>query len=153
MCSERARVGWYALETASYNSCGPPCQEMHHDNIGDSDDDVVNDDAPPPDPRSTPCFTANGAFGGVSITDLGGVGRNNPFETCYQNGNDAKYCWSQSHVGYMLTHPYVECAPYGGEWHSVDPKYVNPVTHPYSCGGPCSDFYCYHWSGVSNCSP
>ena len=41
MCSERARVGWYALETASYNSCGPPCQEMHHDNIGDSDDDVV----------------------------------------------------------------------------------------------------------------
>ena len=95
-----------------------------------------------PEPDHTPCLQAGGSFKGVSTTT--GLGKTYAFETCYQNGNEAKYCWSKFHLRtYTIYH---ECVPLGGDWHSVDPKYVNPVTHPYSCGAPCTDIDCYHLS-------
>ena len=96
-------------------SCGGPCSD-----VTPPDDDF--------------CFPADGTFSGVSTTTSNGKG--SPFETCYQHGNEAKYCWSKSHYGF---HDWFECIPIGPNWHTVDPKYVNPVTNPYSCGLPCKD--------------
>ena len=71
--------------------------------------------------------------------------RKDPFETCYQYRNEAKYCWSKSYWDdYMGA--FCRCAPIpynpaGGNrqnWDSVDPKYVNPVTTPKTCGEPCT---------------
>ena len=71
--------------------------------------------------------------------------RKDPFETCYQYRNEAKYCWSKSYWSdYMGA--FCRCAPIpynpaGGNrqnWDSVDPKYVNPVTTPTTCGEPCT---------------
>ena len=31
------------------------------------------------------------------------------------------------------------CIPNGDAWQTVNPKYVNPVTDPKSCGMPCQD--------------
>ena len=47
----------------------------------------------------TPCLPAPDTFSG--ITDTAGKwvwsGRKHPFETCYQYGDTAKYCWSHSY--------------------------------------------------------
>ena len=41
-----------------------------------------------------PCLPAGGAFSGISDTH---VHRGQPFETCCQLGNEAKYCWYKSY--------------------------------------------------------
>lgn len=97
----------------------------------------------------TPCLPASDTFSGISETDFGwfSAGQKDPFETCYQEGDYAKYCWS--HSRYHINKNYFgfesgawfECLPLGRYWHSVDPKYVNPVTHPYSCGPPCQEMH------------
>ena len=139
-------AGWdldyrYTEDPGSYHAkCGEPCQEMCFNAVpypwnkkSGKENSMDN----------TPCLPATGdIFSGVSKTETGG-GDRYPFETCYQNGNEAQYCWSKSH---RLNTIMSECRPYGGDWHPVDPKYVNPVTHPYSCGAPCTDFDCYHLS-------
>ena len=88
------------------------------------------------------CLAAptDATFGGTSIT----VNREQqsavPFETCYQYHNFDTYCWSKSYyIDAGLYRAWYECVPDGEGWHTVDPKYVNPVTHPYSCGLPCQD--------------
>ena len=84
--------------------------------------------------------------GGVSPPDVdGGRGHPDPLETCYQYGDTAKYCWSHSYyqdngLGWFPCLP----APYKSAWHSVGQenlRYVNPITHPYSCGPPCQEMY------------
>ena len=136
---------WHAYDGFPRATCGKPCQDQHADchslraGGGFVDCEPHRDDDVPPEPDHTPCLQAGGSFKGVSTTT--GLGKTYAFETCYQNGNEAKYCWSKSHLRtYTIYH---ECVPLGGDWHSVDPKYVNPVTHPYSCGEPCSVFDCY----------
>ena len=91
--------------------------------------------------QGVPCEPATGTFGGVSTTTF--FGEDNPFETCYQYGDDKKYCWSKSTTHSIGVEQWFECKPdpYGGKWGSVDPKYVNPVTHPYSCGPSCTEMY------------
>ena len=92
---------------------------------------------------SAPCLPASmdEAFNGISVSNPSLRARRHPFETCYQWGNEVKYCWTKS---YQWTHNGVifsECAPDGSYWKAIDAKYVNPVTHPNSCGTPCQDMY------------
>ena len=98
---------------------------------------------------------ASGAtFGGVSTTpDFDAVGQTAPFETCFQFGNEATYCWTTSYYWaddrfypcYPTSrhgYPYYPNFPQQGPWKSVkndDLPSVHPVTHPYSCGRPCHD--------------
>jgi len=89
------------------------------------------------------CFPAGGTFGGVSrIVSWGGVTMT-PFETCYQYGSYDKYCWTKSYLDTSwFDDTFKQCVPdpRGGQWRAIEQKnmkYVNPVTHPYSCGEPC----------------
>ena len=98
--------------------------------------------------RIAPCLPAGGTFSGKSKNTDDGVDGN--FETCYQLGKYDVYCWSKSFRD-DNTGDYWECypniVPQGPNnpnhdaWYPVDPQYVNPVTHPYSCGSPCQDMY------------
>jgi len=93
------------------------------------------------------CVPAVGAFGGASKTNGKLFIHIHPFQTCYQNGEEAKYCWSNSYhmYGHPLNPPidrYFQCVPVGGHWHDLDPKYVNtpgvdPTANPKRCGQPC----------------
>ena len=92
------------------------------------------------DTNRAPCLPAVGKFGGNSTSTHGA---RNPYETCYKYGSVEKYCWSKSY----FSGDYYQCKPKGDEWFSGwyavdndDMKYVNPVTHPYSCGDPCQKF-------------
>ena len=108
---------------------------------------------------STGCTTPCGRFDGESVTNP--HGRSCPFKTCYQWKEKSKYCWTQS---YMHSHSFYPCVPkhYTGDndgWHDVDPRHVNPVTHPYSCGDPCQEHYGLDWNdsesedyGLDNCT-
>ena len=93
------------------------------------------------DSIGSPCLPATDTFDGISTTTR--AGKNDPFETCYQLANHPFYCWSKSHSAGELPLQWYECVPIDenpnphARWHSVDPKYTNPVTHPYSCGDPC----------------
>ena len=102
---------------------------------------------------TSPCLAApmDTTFGGTSITNRGGIaGRTDPFETCYQYYTYEKYCWSKSFyladdgVEDDFRPGWMQCFPDGGGWNTVDPQYVNPVTHPYSCGKPCQ--YVSHYN-------
>ena len=72
--------------------------------------------------------------------------RVNPFETCYQYRNEAKYCWSKSYYETQNEHyrSFCQCVPIPfsrynhDDWHPLEARYVNPVTHPNSCGPPCT---------------
>ena len=92
-----------------------------------------------------PCLPATDTFSGISVTVTTAYGHRDPFETCYQYGEEAKYCWSKSYyVGGRFSgwYPCVPNPKYAEQtWELIDPKYVNPVTHPYSCGEPCQDMY------------
>ena len=81
-------------------------------------------------------------FHGRSTTTS--VGKLYHFQTCYQYGNENKYCWAFSYETLGFIHLNYQCMPKpeGGQWHDIDPKYVNPVTTPtLSCGGPCTEMY------------
>ena len=104
---------------------------------------------------SSQCVAApmDATFGGISTTNVFViVGKRDPFETCYQYGEEAKYCWTKSYYSSKGTGGWFQCYPDPSqdkcadcqEWeriHQDDMKYVNPVTHPYSCGLPCQDMY------------
>ena len=81
------------------------------------------------------CVSAVGTFGGKSTTTY--FGENASFKTCYQFRNVETYCWTQAYTSSGTT--WFQCTPKGSSWNSVDPKFVNPITHPYSCGGACQD--------------
>ena len=65
------------------------------------------------------------------------------FETCNQFDKLETYCWTKSYLGLKKGVPgatlYYPCIPnWGGKaWHAIDAEYVNPVTHPNSCGSLC----------------
>ena len=87
-----------------------------------------------------PCVPASldATFSGVSAT---GNSHYFPFQTCYQNGDKREYCWTNAY--YRIAGPnlggkeYMPCRPVGDDWGRLDPRFVNPVTHPFSCGKPC----------------
>ena len=84
-------------------------------------------------------------FGGTSTTTT--IGNFDAFQTCYQYGNEKKYCWSNSctAINFFQTLHY-QCVPKGrrlmdgawlaGQWDDIDPKYVVPYK---TCGPPCQD--------------
>ena len=93
--------------------------------------------------QGVPCEPATGTFGGVSTTTF--FGKDNPFQTCYQYGDDKKYCWSNSTPRstcnyYGCDTSWYECRPKPkhGEWDDVNPKYVVPYK---TCGPACTDMY------------
>jgi hypothetical protein len=96
---------------------------------------------------SAPCLPATDTFQGKSLSDGFNGGHREPFETCFQFLSEAKYCWSKSY--YCDDHDddeafpniYYQCTPEGDGWKSIDANYVNPVTHPNSCGTPCQDMH------------
>ena len=108
------------------------------------EDDVFypEDDGFVPSPQ---CLSASGKFPGYSTTTQ--VGEGYPFETCYQLDGEATYCWTRSYEydctivrGEVRNYRqclYKQCIPDGNLWQFVDAYYVNPVTHPNSCGTPC----------------
>ena len=87
-----------------------------------------------------PCVPAalDATFSGVSAT---GNAHYFPFQTCYQNGDKREYCWSNAYYHIVGAHrdgkEYMPCRPVGDDWGRLDPRFVNPVTHPFSCGKPC----------------
>ena len=100
--------------------------------------------------RKSPCLPASWeeAFGGVSVTNGFWGGRGYAFETCYQLGNEEKYCWSKSWYGEGEFIQWFQCVPkpINGAWHDLDPKYVitpgvDPNINPKRCGDPCQDMY------------
>ena len=106
------------------------------------DDIYPLDDGFVPSPQ---CLPASGRFRGYSTTTQ--VGEGYPFDTCYQLGKEATYCWTRSYEydctivrGEVRNYRqclYKQCIPDGNLWQFVDAYYVNPVTHPNSCGTPC----------------
>ena len=127
---------WKGEGGRGYNDCGPKCTDVNYDN-----DDHQCD-------GSSPCLPAPDTFSGISETTRTYAhwsGRTNPFETCYQLGDTDEYCWSHSYYDINYADWY-ECVPkpMNGAWHSIEQenmRYVNPITHPYSCGPPCQEMY------------
>lgn len=73
-----------------------------------------------------------------SVTGI--FAKSDPFETCYQNGDESTYCWTKSYGvdAYFTGTNFHQCIPCGPAWHSIDAHYVNPATLPTrSCGPPC----------------
>ena len=61
------------------------------------------------------------------------------FETCNQFDKLETYCWTKAFQN-GAGGDYARCIPNGGgnAWPDViSAEYVNPVTHPNSCGTPC----------------
>ena len=108
-----------------------------------------------PKHHSSDCVAASmdATFGGISVTTTLGIGKSDPFKTCYQYGDETKYCWSNSYYSKTITSAgihtlWFEChpKPKHGQWDSLDPKYVNtpgvdPKTNPKLCGSPCEEMY------------
>ena len=95
------------------------------------------------------CFPATGTFSGVSFFSPDGD-ESRYFETCFQLKGYSAYCWTQSGN-------YHQCIPDGlignDAWHHIDPKYMNPVTHPYSCGEPCHNVQALYTKDKGRCHP
>ena len=70
--------------------------------------------------------------------------RSYPFHTCYRFNKSTKYCWTKSYKTWYHDN-YNKCVPNCSDWwESVDQddmQYVNPVTHPFSCGDPCQEMH------------
>ena len=116
-------------------------------------------------PADTICLPATGTFGGVSnttppLSQLGIPGSGTAFQTCYQFGDEANYCWTNSfgrghHFYYEFSYFYYMCVPGGPfAWYRnhVDPK---GAWHPLVdlqrralCGPPCQDV---HTCNNDNC--
>ena len=103
-----------------------------------------------------PCLVAGGTFSGTNTRD-GKYGKVVAFENCYQardnKGNDIvpwQYCWTKSYHSSLCdmlstnAYCYLPCVP-TGNWVELDPRFVNPVTDPHSCGPPCENMYQQRW--------
>ena len=118
---------WREWTGVDYDQCGPRCTDTYED---------------------SPCIPADGTFSGISYT--GHTKQSYPFETCWQLGDEDKYCWTKSWhhpTGLNIYGKWLSCAPNGDGWNPIDAHYVNPVTYPTrSCGPPCQEQHYYsHW--------
>ena len=105
-----------------------------------------------------PCLPATDTFNGISVWKHFGSMFDYPFETCYQYKNEANYCWSKSTFcddDKWSIHGFFHCAPnnddgttgnFGGDWNAISAEWVNPVTHPNSCGPPCQGRFDRRWT-------
>lgn len=118
------------------HSCGTPCQDVHQRGNKPTP-------APTPAPPDAPCLPASGTFSGISYT--GWQRQSYPFETCFQLGDASTYCWTKSYFctqkHWNSSRNYCFCAPDGDKWQPISAEYVNPVTHPNSCGSPCLEIH------------
>ena len=102
----------------------------------------------------TPCLPAtDGDFTGISQINGDFIQNLNPFQTCYQYGDEAKYCWSNSYYEesvWIIYGGWFQCvpipfdgnsikSPFNG-WHAIEQnnmRYVNPPPQskgdPYTC--------------------
>ena len=92
-----------------------------------------------------PCLPATDNFAGLSQTNSF-ITHGGAFQTCYQYGDEDKYCWtnSYSHISPIGGLGWYQCVPigYGDEgWHAIEQRnmrYVNPPPVcpgcPYTCG-------------------
>lgn len=134
--------GWHILDPKYVNpvthphSCGTPCQDVHQRGNKPTP-------APTPAPPDAPCLPASGTFSGISYT--GWQRQSYPFETCFQLGDASTYCWTKSYFctqkHWNSSRNYCFCAPDGDKWQPISAEYVNPVTHPNSCGSPCLEIH------------
>ena len=74
-------------------------------------------------PPMHPCFPANNGFQGHSKTTFWGL--SDPFQTCFQLGNDPIYlhnqhCYTNSHCADCLLLHWFECVPDGEGWRGID---------------------------------
>ena len=126
----------YVNPVTQPNSCGPPCQEVY------GPMDPTPAPTPKPDPDA-PCIPGDGPFSGNSYT--GWQRQAYPFETCFQLGNAATYCWTKSYFStqkhWNSSGNYCRCVPNGAGWNIISAEYVNPVTQPNSCGTPCLEIH------------
>ena len=131
-------VGNWGGWDAAYGQCGDLCTDVYTPGQHDGD---------------WPCLPATNTFGGVSGTNYGCtiISNSNPFQTCYQYGDEDKYCWSNSYWS-SYNNGWYECQPNGftgcnddgsaeAGWHAIKQKnmrYVNPPPQspgdPYTCG-------------------
>ena len=146
-------VGNWGGWDAAYGQCGDLCTDVYTPGQHDGD---------------WPCLPATNTFGGVSGTNYGCtiISNSNPFQTCYQYGDEDKYCWSNSYWS-SYNNGWFECQPNGftgcndngsaeAGWHAIKQKnmrYVNPPPQspgdPYTCGlsiggvggVPCQDVF------------
>ena len=95
------------------------------DNDNDNDNDAL-------------CLPATDTFNGISFHTI--WRQKYPFESCFQLGDKATYCWSKSYHVYGWDR-YSECCPNGHDWNAIDAYFVNPVTTPNSCGTPCQHMH------------
>jgi len=90
----------------------------------------------------TNCVVATGTFNSANshtLRPIQHIGQSASFETCYQYGNDDKYCWSNSFYNGGLGYAQ-QCEPADfsdDAWHTVHWYYVNPHG---TCGEPCTEF-------------
>jgi len=90
----------------------------------------------------TKCVVATGTFNNANSYKDYPISSTTPFETCYQYGNDDKYCWSNSFFDYCGVTQ--QCHPVDfsdddsiSRWHTIHWYYVNPHG---TCGQPCTEF-------------
>ena len=97
--------------------------------------------------KNDPCLVAGGNFN-WNNNDRDGLSPN-PFETCYQWKNEAKYCWSKSHYSsdddddslgrYTLCVPLPFDEPFfagfSDGWHTHSSNNLHPIHY---CGPPCT---------------
>ena len=101
------------------------------------------------------CEPATGLFGGYSKhkSTSGEYPRGEPFETCYYNSKEGKYCWSKSRgifcpsaLGSINHHP---CSPknlnpkIGYVWDGWDLD-LRASRDPVFCGDPCDEEMCFN---------
>ena len=103
------------------------------------------------DSVSNPCNTASGKFNGDSHTSSES---HHPFETCFQYGDEPKYCWSKSWEAPANTCNgirYYRCIPVGAPWQPVGLIGVaeNYAVGGGGCGTPCTDMC----TTASGCEP
>ena len=113
--------GVAAADRGYNNDCGPKCTAV------DGRADCENT-----------CYPAVGAFNGISTDTF--FGKDNPFQTCYQYGTEAKYCWSESYFNGDYTGGYHQCLPQPkhGAWKYHSAKNLHPN---HQCGPPCQEMY------------
>mmetsp|Transcript_43260 Transcript_43260/g.48715 ORF Transcript_43260/g.48715 Transcript_43260/m.48715 type:complete len:198 (-) Transcript_43260:164-757(-) len=99
------------------------------------------------------CVVATGTFNHKISKQNGALGCYdnpmplNPFQTCYQYANDAKYCWTASVYNFGCNSACVPVDSKTGGWHFVPWYYVNPHQ---TCGEPCTEFEIVSYVGNLN---
>jgi len=120
------------------------CQHYNYSTISMNKNDLILNKVESGwnDKTKTNCVVATGTFNNANSYKKKPLLPIGSFETCYQYGNEDKYCWSNSF--YDDAGNALQCDPldFGDDdsfngWHTVHWYYVNPHG---TCGQPCTEF-------------